>query len=158
MNAGLYDDPDGYSDWLDSQQPKAKTKKNVRYTRGETIRTYRHRVLHIYHPQTEEEWRKASRKRRQAAQKNRDRSPGWMSSKVEYADPFGLTSSQRRKVDYYKSQVRKKQSESMGIEDMRALLKDEHWEEVCGHKRWLFDRKSTIKEYNKYMMAHRNMY
>lgn len=35
---------------------------------------------------------------------------------------------------------------------MRAKLKDDHWEEVCGHKRWLTDNKSTIREYEKYIM------
>ena len=156
-NAGLYDDPDGYAEWMESQyNPSSKPKKNVRYTRGETIRTYKHRVLHIHFPQTEAQWKKASRKRRQAAMKGR--SPGWMNTKVEYADPFGLTSSQRRKVDYYKSQERKKQASEMGIEEMRALLKDEHWEEVCNHTRWKYDRKSTIKEFNRYLMSHRGMY
>lgn len=37
------------------------------------------------------------------------------------------------------------------LEDMRALLRDDHWEEVCGNKRWNYDGKATVREFNKYL-------
>ena len=44
------------------------------------------------------------------------------------------------------------------IGDMRALLKDSHWEEVCGHKRWMFDNKTLVKEFEKYQREYQRMY
>lgn len=151
-DAGLYDDSEKYA-MMDNNPPKKK--RTVVRSRGKTVRTYTHRTLTITFPQTEAEWRKASKRRRSIAQKNaiRNRSLGF-----EYANPFGLTSKQRRETDYWLSQERKKESRRMGVEDMRATLKDEHWEEVCGHSRWKWDKQSTIKEYNRYLRDHRFMY
>lgn len=151
-DAGLYDNSEKYA-MMDSRPPK-KAKTVIR-SRGKTIRKYKHRTLTITFPQTEAQWRKASKKRRSQAQKNviRSRSLGF-----EYADPFGLTSKQRRETDYWLSQERKKEARKIGVEEMRAILKDDHWEEVCGHSRWKWDKQSTIKEYNRYLRDHRFMY
>lgn len=149
----IYDDPDGLSDWMDTRNKESGGKKKTVYKKGETIRTYKNRTLHIHHPQTEKEWKKASKLRRSRAAKGRIYRQGY-----EYADPFGLTDRQKRQTEYWKQQERKKESASMGVEDMRALLKDDHWEEVCGHTRWKYDRNSTVKEFRKYQMAHRHMY
>lgn len=148
----IYDDPDGLSDWMDTRNKESGRRKTV-YKKGETIRTYKNRTLHIHHPQTDREWKKASKLRRSRAAKGRTYRQGY-----EYADPFGLTDRQKRQTEYWKQQERKKESASMGVEDMRALLKDDHWEEVCGHTRWKYDRNSTVKEFRKYQMAHRHMY
>lgn len=151
----IYDDPDGFSDWMNTRNKESGDRRKTIYKKGETIRTYKNRTLHIHHPQTETEWRKASKKRRSQAQKNavRSRSLGY-----EYADPFGLTSKQRRETDYWLSQERKKEARKIGVEEMRAILKDDHWEEVCGHSRWKWDKQSTIKEYHRYLRDHRFMY
>lgn len=151
----IYSDPDGWNDWMESR-PKERKKRDTIYKKGETIRRYKHRTLHIYHPQTDEQWRKATHTRRSRAAKEgaKNRTVGFNS----YADPFGLTDRQRRQQDWWLSQERKKEAARMGVEDMRALLKDEHWEEVCGHTRWKYDKKSTIKEFNKYQMSRRRMY
>ena len=148
----IYDDPDGLSDWMNIRNKESGRKKTV-YKKGETIRTYKNRTLHIHHPQTDKEWKKASKLRRSKAAKGRTYRQGY-----EYADPFGLTDRQKRQTEYWLQQERKKESASMGVEDMRALLKDDHWEEVCGHTRWKYDRNSTIKEFRKYQMAHRHIY
>lgn len=153
LDDGFYDDysSEKYA-WMDNTP--SKKKKTVVRSRGKTVRTYKHRVLTITFPQTEAEWRKASKKRRSIAQKNaiRSRTGGW-----SYADPFGLTPKQHRETEYWLSQERKKESRKMGVEDMRAVLKDDHWEEVCGHSRWKWDKQSTIKEYNRYLREHRFM-
>lgn len=138
---------------MDTRNKESGGRRKTVYKKGETIRTYKNRTLHIHHPQTEKEWKKASKLRRSKAAKGRTYRQGY-----EYADPFGLTDRQKRQTEYWKQQERKKESASMGVEDMRALLKDDHWEEVCGHTRWKYDRNSTIKEFRKYQMAHRHMY
>lgn len=146
-DAGLYDDSERYAQY----QPERK-KRTVIRKKGETTRYYKHRVLKIRFPQTEVEWKRSSKKRRSEAAKNR--TIGFNS----YASPFGLTDRQRRTQDWWLSQERKKDAARMGVEDMRALLKDEHWEEVCGHSRWKYDKKSTIKEFNKYQLSRRGRY
>lgn len=150
-DAELYDESDKYA-MMDSSPPRTRT---VIRSRGKTVRIYKHRTLTITFPQTEAEWKKASKKRRSEAQKNavRNRTLGF-----EYANPFGLTSKQHRETDYWLVQERKKEAQKIGVEDMRAVLKDEHWEEVCGHSRWKWDKQSTIKEYNRYLRDHRFMY
>lgn len=115
----IYDDPDGLSDWKDTRNKESGRRKTV-YKKGETIRTYKNRTLHIHHPQTEKEWKKASKLRRSKAAKGRTYQG------YEYANPFGLTDRQKRQTEYWKQQERKKESASMGVEDMRALLKDDH--------------------------------
>lgn len=51
-----------------------------------------------------------------------------------------------------KAIVKKKLSkDEYTLEDMRALLKDDHWEEVSGNKRWMYDRDATVKEFNRYL-------
>lgn len=152
----IFSDPDGWNDWAESN-PERK-KRNVTYKKGETIRRYKHRTLHIHHPQTEEQWQKATHARRSKAAKlaAKNRAPSY--SKGIYADPWGLTPSQRRMTERYQAERRNRESANMGVEDMRALLKDDHWEEVCGHTRWKYDRNSTLKEFRRYQMAHRGMY
>lgn len=153
----IYSDPEGWNDWAQSQ-PQQRKRKDVVYRKGETIRRYRHRTLHIHHPQTEAQWQKATHARRSKAAKlaSRNRAPSY--GKGIYADPWGLTPTQRRQTEYWQQQQRVKESKSIGVEDMRALLKDDHWEEVCGHTRWKYDRNSTIKEFRRYQMSHRGMY
>ena len=151
--SSIYDDPDGLSDWMNTRYKESGGRRKTVYKKGETIRTYKNRTLHIHHPQTDKEWKKASKLRRSKAAKGRTYKQGY-----EYADPFGLTTRQTRPPEYYQSEQRKKQAAGMGIEDMRALLRDEHWEEVCHHSRWKWDNASTIKEYNRYLMEHRSMY
>lgn len=142
----IYDDPDGFADWNNDEPSR---KPSVTRKKGETIRRYKHRTLHIRYPMTEKEWERAKKKRRSIASKNRKLN--------EYANPNDYKSWNRyqRARDSYGVEMRKKDASQMGIEDMRALLKDEHWEEYCGHKRWLYDRRSTIKEFNKYLMQHK---
>ena len=41
------------------------------------------------------------------------------------------------------------------LEDMRAMLRDERWDEVCGNKRWNYDSKATVREFKKYMNSRR---
>ena len=36
------------------------------------------------------------------------------------------------------------------IEEMRALLKDAHWEDYAGNKRWSYDGKETVRQFKKY--------
>lgn len=154
----IYSDPDGWNDWAQSQ-PQQRKRKDVVYRKGETIRRYRHRTLHIHHPQTEAQWQKATHARRSKAAKvaSRNRAPSY--NKGIYANPDGgMSDTWRRRFEWWDQQQRVKESKSIGVEDMRALLKDDHWEEVCGHTRWKYDRNSTIKEFKRYQMSHRGMY
>jgi len=152
----MFSDPMGFDDWSRPVIKKKKTgslKPVVTRSRGHTICDYKYRRLHIYFPQTEEEWKKASSKRRSASAKASSSKRVDTMWKNRMNDPYY----QRKWQDDYDKDYRKKITGSIGVEEMRALLKDERWEEVCGHTRWKYDKKSTLKEYEKYIQSHRSV-
>lgn len=158
-----YDDIFGYDEYSDpfgftpSRKSRKKMKRSTKYVApGHTVVDYPNRRLNIYFPQSKEQFDKLRKKRRSNAAKKAatHRSPrtSYYTGEYTYAQRTALDKGTRAiyekniKRDYYE------------IGDMRALLKDSHWEEVCGHKRWMFDNKTLVKEFEKYQREYQRMY
>ena len=108
--------------------PSEMPKRTVRYAGpGHTIIGYEHRTLHIRFPETKKEFDAKAKARRRKAAKNR--------------------------TDKGKTAIIKKNlgKDVYTIEDMRAKLRDDHWEEVVGNRRWNYDPKETVRQFNKYL-------
>lgn len=73
---------------------------------------------------------------------------------VSYVTSSGKDATHRTKKRAEKGRTQiiknKLKKDSYTVEDMRALLKDDHWEEVSGNKRWMHDSRETVKEFVKY--------
>ena len=158
-----YDDIFGYNEYSDpfdfapSRKSRKKMKRTTKYVApGHTVVDYPNRKLNIYFPQTKEQFEKLKRKRRSDAAKKaaKNRVPRHSYYDGEY------TYSQRTALDKGTRTIHAKQiaQDSYEIGDMRALLKDAHWEEVCGHKRWMFDNKTLVKEFKKYQLEYQRLY
>lgn len=147
-------DPYGLDDWMvpTGEHSIPKNNRTVR-KKGETIRQYKNRVLHIRYPVNEKKYAADVRRRKKLAAKNR-------SPRASYVSSSGLTYSQRRTAEKGTRAIHEREIKNDVYElgDMRALLKDAHWEEVCGHKRWMFDNKTLIKEFKRYQQEYQRMY
>lgn len=142
--------------------PKRKPKRTTKYAGpGHTIVTYENRTLHYRFKQSREEYEKQKAARRRKAAKNRigkEKGVGtvYLNTNGSYSDRRGKDVTYRTKGASERAtrNIMKREiaSDKYTIEDMRALLRDDHWEEVCGHKRWNYDPKSTVKEFKKYQM------
>ena len=149
---------------------KLKTKpgttgvRTVRYVGpGHTQVNYASRILDIRFKETQEEFlKKQTARRRKAAKlaaKNRNSDDLYL-DRDEYgnavmvtktgrkADLKGKSRTDKGKKSIVKANLRK---DAYTIEDMRALLADDHWEEVCGNRRWNYDKAATVREFNKYL-------
>jgi hypothetical protein len=146
------------------KQPKKKPKRTTKYAGlGHTIVTYEHRTLHYRFKQSQKDYDKAKNRRRKQAAKNRtgkERGYGkvYVNKDGSYSDSRGRDVSYRtrRTSERADRNITKRELEEdrHTLEDMRALLKDARWEEVCGHTRWKYDRQSTVREYKKYLQYH----
>ena len=144
--------------------PKKKPKRTTKYAGpGHTIVTYEHRTLHYRFKQSQKDYDKAKARRRKQAAKNRtgkERGYGtvYVNKDGSYSDSRGRDVSYRtrRTSERADRNITKRElgEDRYTLEDMRALLKDAHWEEVCGHTRWKYDRQSTVREYKKYLQYH----
>lgn len=169
-----YDEFAGY--WEDSKprsKARSKPKRSVRYVGpGHTRVNYAHRTLDIRFKESPQQFKSKQRSRRRAGARRgaKHRSPkNYDDVHVEsdrygnmiYVDSRGRDVSDRiRRIsdDYYNYMMSEDiKNDVYNLEDMRALLKDAHWEEVCGHTRWKWDKKSTIKEFKKYQKDYGNM-
>ena len=136
-------------------------KRTVRYVEpGHTVVGYEHRTLHIYFPETSKEFKAKQTARRRKAARNRtvndtifvDRDASgnmvYVSSKGKQKD---LTA--RSKADKGRNAIvrRRLKRDTYTVEDMRAMLRDDHWEEVVGNRRWNYDNAETVKQFNKYL-------
>lgn len=152
----IYGDPYGYNDWMISAPSRPGRSKRTIRRKGETIRQYEHRTLHIRYPVNEKEYARQVRKRRSAGAKRgaAHRSPRASYYTGEY------TYGQRTALDKGTRAIHEMgiKRDDYEIGDMRALLKDAHWDEVCGHKRWMFDNKTLVKEFKKYQIEYQKMY
>lgn len=147
--------------------PRKKPKRTTKYAGpGHTIVTYENRTLHYRFKQTKEEYEKAKAARRRKAAKNRvgkEKGYGkvYVNADGSYSDSRGRNVTNRTRGTseraYRNMTKRELASDVYTTEDMRALLKDAHWEEVCGHSRWKYDNKSLVKEFKKYQMNKRGM-
>lgn len=148
-------------------KPGNTGKRTVRYVApGHTQVGYAHRVLDIRFKETQKEFdaKKHLRRVHGAKKGAKKRSETDAPIFVDKSDDSGMmifvtksgrnaTHSTKRKADKGKTQIikRKLKKDAYSIEDMRALLKDDHWEEISGNKRWMYDSQATVKEFNKYL-------
>ena len=174
-----YDAYDEFAGYWEDTKPKSKSrsssgkKRSVKYVGpGHTRVNYAHRTLDIKFRQTPQQFKAKQRSRRRAGAKRgaKNRSPRRYDDVHVESDGYGgmiyvdsrgrdVTDKYRRiNDDYYSSMMDEDiRNDVYNIEDMRALLKDSHWEEVCGNTRWKWDKKSTIKEFKKYQKYYRGM-
>lgn len=144
---------------------KSMARRTVRYIEpGHTVVGYEHRTLHIRFPESQKEFKAKQTARRRKAAKNRriddtiliDRDE---SGNMTYVSKKGTTKSltARKRSDKGKTTIvrNRLKRDTYTIEDMRAMLKDDHWEEVCGNKRWNYDSTATVREFNKYLKRRR---
>lgn len=147
-------------------RPGTTGARTVRYVGpGHTQIGYAHRVLDIHFKETKEEYdRKRHLRRVHGARKGaKKRSESDQPIFVERNDDGTVlfvtktgknaTTSARRKSEKGSNQIirNKLKKDAYSIEDMRALLKDEHWEEVVNSKRWMTDNKELVKQFNRYL-------
>ena len=141
----------------DRPKRKATMKRKTRYVKpGVTEVTYPHRILTYRFKQSQEEYDRARHLRRVYSGQKGGKAPH--TPRGSYASASGLSYGQKATKDKYGNLQARKAAKLMDTGDMRALLKDEHWEEVCGHKRWMTDSKSLIKEYTKYLNYKKGRY
>ena len=167
---------DAFDDFLGAweDRPKSKSrgkkipKRSVKYVApGHTRVGYAHRTLDIKFRETPQQFKAKQRARRRAGARRgaKNRTPRSRyddgvrvkkdrSGNMIYVDKKGknVTDKYLRIADEYNNYVMNEDlnNDVYNIEDMRALLKDSHWEEVCGNTRWKWDKKSTVKEFTKY--------
>lgn len=148
-------------------KPGNMPKRTVRYIApGHTQVGYAHRALDIRFKESKEEFEKRKHLRRVHGAKKgaKKRSEGTAPIFVDKSDDTGMmifvsksgrdaSHSAKRKTDKGTNQIikRKLKRDSYTIEEMRAHLTDDHWEEVSGNKRWMTDSQATVKEFNKYL-------
>ena len=74
-----------------------------------------------------------------------------------YTDRTGRNvNSKKRSEKGTKAIIRKNlKKDKYTIEEMRALLRDDHWEEVSGNKQWNYNNAVTVREFNKYLKGKR---
>lgn len=146
-------------------KPGNTGKRTVKYVGpGHTQVGYAHRTLDIRFKESKEDYEKGKHIRRvhgarKGAKKRSetvtpifvDRNDYGMVSFVT-ASGRDATHSIKRKSEKGKNQIIKSKlkRDAYSIEDMRALLKDDHWEEVSGNTRWKTDDRATVIEFTKY--------
>ena len=170
--SGYYDAFDDFmGSWTEyADRPKSKTRKTSKRTTqyvgpGHTRVRYAHRTLNIHFKESEGQFRAKQRARRRAGARRgaskrtpRSRNDGvyidYVNGEMVYVDSRGRDITTRAKgyADRGQDAIIKKnlRKDKYTIEEMRALLKDEHWEEEAGNKRWMYDSKATVKEFNRY--------
>lgn len=153
-----------------SKQSSTRTgpKRSVKYVApGHTVVSYNTRTLHIRFPQTVSQFEaKKKARRRKAAKKSAnarrgktrqyDYDPETRTYRTKSGKITNAPMNAMKGYDDYRTTMGLKNDKYGEIGDMRAKLKDDHWEEICGHKRWMYDNKSLIREYKKYEQLHRN--
>ncbi len=177
--SGYYDAFDDFmGSWTEyADKPKSKTRKTPKRTTeyvapGHTRVRYAKRTLNIHFRETEQHFKSKQKARRRAGARKgakkrvyRPRDDGiyvdFIDGQMVYVDSKGrdISLKARGYSDKGSREIVKKnlKRDKYNIEDMRALLSDAHWEEVCGHKRWKYDSQSTVKEYNKYKKKYGSM-
>lgn len=140
-------------------------RRTVRYVGpGHTVVGYEHRTLHIKFPETQKEFKAKQTARRRKAAKNRTVDDTILIDRDEHGNMQYVSKKGKRKdltakkkADNGKTVIIKRnlKKDAYTLEDMRALLRDDHWDEVCGNKRWNYDSAATVKEFNKYLKTKR---
>lgn len=147
-------------------KPRNMPTRTVKYiSPGHTQVGYAHRTLDIRFKESKEEFEKRKHLRRvHGARKGaKKRATDTAPIFVDKSDDTGMmifvsksgkdaSHSARSKADKGRNKIirKKLQRDSYTIEDMRARLKDDHWEEVSGNKRWMTDNRALVREFEKY--------
>lgn len=178
--SGYYDAFDDFmGSWTEyADRPKSKSRKQSKRTTqyvgpGHTRVRYAHRTLNIHFKQSQQEFNAKQRARRKAGAKKgakkrtyyRPRDDGiyvdYRDGEMVYVDSRGRDVSLRARgyADRGNDEIIKRNTkrDKYNIEEMRALLRDAHWEEVVGNKRWSYDSKATVKEFGKYKKKYKGM-
>lgn len=152
------------------------TERRVRYIGpGHTQVRYAHRILDIKFSETDKAFRRKLKNREARKSEPYKGSPSVKVVKTKTASakkPKAVripTDYEYDEKDIYKMKKindeyrRMKNRDDLDKgrytkEDMRALLKDVHWEEYCGHSRWKFDDRSLVREFQNYLLQSRGMY
>ena len=140
-------------------------KRSVRYVSpGHTEVTYEHRVLDIKFKETQEEYDRRKHLRRSNSAKNRKQSDDTIyvghdeSGNIVYTTKSGRNAELRSKARKEKGTKaiakRNIQRDRYTIEEMRALLTDDHWEEVCNNTNWLYNKEATVREFTRCQRLH----
>lgn len=147
-------------------KPGVTGSRTVKYVGpGHTQVNYAHRILDIRFKETEKEFRaRATLRKSKAAKKAAKARASGIDALYLDRDANGNTitvtktgriadTKARSRTEKAKKVIAKRNiaKDRYSIEDMRAMLRDDHWEEVCGHKRWNYDNATTVKEFNKYL-------
>lgn len=147
-------------------KPGVTGARTVKYVApGHTRVNYAHRVLDIHFKETPKEFQAKARLRRSKAAKQaaKTRAKGMDAlylERDENGNTITVTKTGRRADSKARSRSEKGKAvirrgniakDRYSIEDMRAMLRDDHWEEVVGHKKWNYDDRSTVKEFNRYL-------
>lgn len=179
--SGYYDAFDEFMGaWMDdypsrSRKERKVPKRSVQYVGpGHTRVGYEHRTLNIRFRETPEQFRAKQRARRRAGarkgakkrvysprSRNDDIFVEYRNGQMIYVDSRGrdISLKARSYADKGGDAIIKKNigKDKYNLEDMRALLKDARWEEVCGNKRWSYDSKATVREFKKYQKKYGKM-
>ena len=130
---------------------KASASRTVQFVEpGHTRVTYANRILDIKFKETDKAFA-AKKKRHAKAVRQRNESRNGPKKKT-YRAPKDEYSYRRDRDLYMDEMISDTLSvDGYDVPEMRALLKDEHWEEVCNHTRWKYDDKSLVREFRKYL-------
>lgn len=164
--SNLYDDSKGHYVMKGQSGKTLKTKPGttgIRHTKyiapGHTQISYAHRVLDIRFKESPKQFKQRQHLRRVKAAKNRKPKDDTVYldydeyGQLSYVSKHGTSVNARSRADKGNDAIIKKnlKRDSYTIEEMRALLRDDHWEEVAGNKRWAYDKPTTVKEFKKYL-------
>lgn len=140
-----------------ASKPGTTGVRTVQYVApGYTKINYASRILDVRFKETPEQFR---RKVIRASGKKDGKDSIYVSKDASgmltYTDRSGRKIDARAKSEKGKKAIVKSKlkRDTYNIEDMRALLKDEHWEEITGKKDWMRDDAATVREFNKYMKS-----
>lgn len=140
-----------------ASKPGTTGVRTVQYVApGHTKINYASRILDVRFKETPEQFR---RKVIRASGKKDGKDSIYVSKDASgmltYTDRSGRKVDARAKSDKGKKAIVKSKlkRDTYNIEDMRALLKDEHWEEITGKKDWMRNDAATVREFNKYMKS-----
>lgn len=148
-----------------ASKPGTTGVRTVQYVApGHTKINYASRILDVRFKETPEQFKsKVARairlKKRKTRASHEDKDTIYVdvdsNGSMIYTNRTGRKVDARAKSDKGKKAIVKSKlkRDTYNIEDMRALLKDEHWEEITGKKDWMRNDAATVREFNKYMKS-----
>lgn len=121
---------------------------------GHTQVDYNYRKLDIYFKETPKEFKaKVLRAKNKGATVDTVYVGKDIYGNTTYTNRSGRKVDSKKKTDKGKRAIVKKnlKRDKYTVEEMRAMLNDDHWEEVSGNRKWNYDNATLIREFNKYL-------